>query len=291
MKHILIWMTLSLSLVACRKSKYDSEFSRILVNNEERTYLLHVPYSYDADSATSLIIALHGGLGSAKNIEEQSGLASFADVKGFILCSPNGQNRTWNAGNCCGKASDNDHNDIGFISDLIDTLLANYNIDPKRVYVTGMSNGAMMSYRLACQLGDKIAAIAPVAGTMVLENCRPTDKVSIIHFHSQIDSNIPYQGGIGDGVSNHYNPPLDSIFEVWSNYNGCSNALTTEFDRYRLTKWTNCKENTEINFYLTKDGGHSWPMGFAPRAKADEPSLAVNANELIWEFFLNHPKP
>ena len=251
-----------------------------------------MPPSYSEGNETALIIALHGGVGSAKNIEEQSGLAEFSDEKGFILCSPNGINRTWNAGWCCGKAVEKEIDDVGFIKKLIQEIKADYNIDDQRVFVTGMSNGAMMSYRLACELSSEIAAIAPVAGGMVYRHCDPTNPVSIIHFHSYEDSNIPYLGGVGDGISDHYNAPLDSIFDFWSLELECLVFTEVDFNaEIDIHMATGCVDSNEVVYYYTTDGGHSWPSGRAPTRKGDAPSEAVNANELMWEFFMKHPKP
>jgi polyhydroxybutyrate depolymerase len=278
-----------LTLVGCKRSKFDSDLHHLRHDGERRSYLLHVPAAYDADSATALIIALHGGVGSARNLEEQSGLTALSDEKGFLLCSPNGMNRTWNAGQCCGKAQEKDVDDVGFIRALIEEIEGEYNIDPKRIYVTGMSNGAMMSYRLACELGDRIAAIAPVAGTMVYD-CAPTEPVSIIHFHSYEDSSVPFDGGIGDGISDHYNPPLDSVLYSWVIYNSCIELTSQSLDEYDVLRWQGCNAASDVVLYLTRDGGHSWPGGVAPRGEADPPSEAIDANALMWEFFEGHPK-
>lgn len=276
-------------LSGCKKSKFDSEFRKLNHDGEKRSYLLHVPASYDDSKPTSLIFALHGGTGSAKNIEQQSQLPELSDQEGFILCLPDGLNKTWNAGWCCGKASEKNHDDVGFISKLIDELIGEYNIDPKRVYVTGMSNGAMMSYRLACELSNKIAAIAPVAGTMVTESCNAENAVSIIHFHSYQDKNVPWDGGIGDGISDHYNTPIDSVMSSWKGSNLCGSDSTENRAGYDYFSWANCSDSSEIELYITDDGGHSWPGGTQPRNKADEPSTTINANALMWAFFQAHP--
>jgi polyhydroxybutyrate depolymerase len=260
-------------------------------DGENRTYLLHLPHSYNEAEPSSLIIALHGGTGSAKNIEEQGGLPEFSDEKGFILCSPNGLNKTWNAGNCCGKAEKNKVDDVGFISSLMDKIQSEYNIDPKRIYITGMSNGAMMSYRLACELSDKIAAIAPMAGTIVTNECKPSNSMSVVHFHSKKDNSVPFDGGIGDGISNHYNAPIDSVMQVWSSFGNCMTDTMEVRSEYDYYHWINCADSCEVSFYITNDGGHSWPGGTQPRKKADAPSNALNANQIMWAFFLQHPKP
>ncbi|MEZ4722102.1 MAG: PHB depolymerase family esterase [Flavobacteriales bacterium] len=277
-----------IALVSCKRSKFESDYLKFKHDGETRTYLLHIPKTYSESVTTSLVIALHGGTGSAKNIESQSGLPELSDEKGFILCSPNGLNRTWNAGWCCGKASKNDVDDVGFISVLINHLLSNYNIDSRRIYVTGMSNGAMMSYRLACEL-DNIAAIAPVAGTMVTD-CAPSSNFSIIHFHSKKDRNVPVDGGIGSGISDHYNPALDSVRQFWASHLRCMNDSTSATDGFDFWSNSNCADSSEIQFYITNDGGHSWPGGTQPRKKADTPSTVIDANELMWEFFKSHPR-
>lgn len=279
-------------LSGCRKSKFDSEHHTLRHDGEKREYLLHIPDAYTGNDPVSLVLALHGGTGSAKNIESQSGLPDFSDEMGFIACFPEGMHRTWNAGDCCGKASKKDVDDVGFISKLIDELLDEYNIDPNRVYVTGMSNGGFMSYRLACELSDKIAAIAPVAGSFTAENCDPNSPVSIIHFHSELDENIPSEGGTGDGLSEHYNPPLDSVFTIWAGFNDCMvlDSAINDIEGVTHRIWTACNNSTAIEYYLTSDGGHSWPGGTRPRSKADDTSELINANELMWDFFQRHPK-
>jgi len=275
----------------CRKSLFNSDQHTLNHDGVKRSYLLHLPTDYDHTQTNSLIIALHGGTGSAKNIEEQSGLADFSDEKGFILCSPNGLNRTWNAGWCCGKANENGVDDVGFISKLIDELIQEHNIDPKRVYVTGMSNGAFMTYRLACEITDKIAAIAPVAGTMNFNQCEPSGSMNIIHFHSYLDSNVPYLGGVGDGISDHYNSPLDSVFNFWAIHNNAPIKTETANDQtFDYTSWTGGPDSSEVLWYMSHDGGHSWPMGTAPTRNSDAPSTKLNANELMWDFFQKHPK-
>ena len=273
---------------SCKKSEYDSEEFTIKVDGEKRKYLLHE--SSMPKDLYPLVIALHGGTGSPLNIEEQSLLSLTADQEGFYVCYPEGKHRTWNAGGCCGKAVKNDVDDVNFISELIDHLITNYPIDPERVYVTGMSNGGFMSYRLACALSDKIAAIAPVAATMNFEPCNPGEAVPIIHFHSYLDSNVPYLGGVGDGISDHYNPPLLDVLNDWSLYNGCINTTSSKesFSNYDHFSWTSCDSTQSIELYLTQDGGHSWPYGTKPRSKADEPSTAINANQLMWDFLQKH---
>ncbi len=284
------------SVSAQIKSGYSSVYDSLTYKGLVRTYLLHVPPGYVNTKPTSLIIALHGGFGSALNIENQSQLSIKSNEANFIVVYPEGIKvlgiRTWNAGGCCGAAGSFNIDDVGFIDALIKKLSAEYSIDHKRIFATGISNGGMMSYRLASELANKIAAVAPVAATMVLKTAvNPSRSVPIIHFHSFNDTNVPYTGGVGSGVSGHYNPPLDSVFTVWMNVNGCIKRDTIKNDQnYLLVKWSNCNNNSEIHFYMTRDGGHSWPGG-VKYLPGDEPSKVINADDLMWEFFQAHPMP
>lgn len=183
----------------------------------------------------------------------------------------------------------NNIDDVGFLSALMDTLMADYSIDTNRIYATGLSNGAFMSYRLACEESNKIAAIAPVAGSMNVNICNPERKVPVIHFHSYQDDHVPLEGGVGSGPSKHYNPPLDSVLNVWSGFNNCTihNDTLHHYTNYTHINWHDCDCGNELNLYLTQDGGHSWPEGVAT-ATGDPVSTAINANDVMWDFFQQH---
>jgi len=264
------------------------------VNGLRRNYIVNLPPSYYNDTTTcALVIALHGTGGSAAQFEDTYGFSRKADEAGFIAVYPNGvaragalNIRTWNAGTCCDYASKNNIDDVGFISNLIDKMTSSYRVDPKRVYVTGMSNGGMMTYRLAAEIPQKIAAIAPVSGTMVYsppaQQSRP---VPILELHSVLDKIVPYAGGTNQ--FGYYFPPVDSVLRVWSVRNQClpDMQVVVDDDRYKLVQWLDKTGTPSIVHYLTKDGGHSWPGGQKARQRADPPSLVINANDLIWNFF------
>jgi len=269
-------------------AQYDS-FS---FDGYDRTYLLHLPEGYHGQEALPLVIAMHGGTGSALNLQNQSRLSVKADEENFAVVYPEGVQggilnaRTWNAGWCCGFASNTEVDDVGFINALLDTLMAKYQIDTSRVYATGMSNGGFMSYRLACELSDRIAAIAPVAASMSLSDCNPTRPIPIIHFHSYQDSSVPYLGGVGDGISNHHNTAQDSVLNAWSDMNGCHPQLDTveNTEQFLFTTRAGCDCGAEIQRYLTADGGHSWPGGNQTLI-GDPTSTVIDANDLMWTFF------
>ena len=270
------------------------------VDGRNRYYLLNLPSNYNEVSDISLVIALHGGGGKATQMESDYLLTEKANNAKFAIVYPEGVQsdgilsvRTWNAGTCCDYAVEKNIDDIKYISLLIDELLKKYpKLNPKKVYATGMSNGAMLSYRLACELSHKIAAIAPVAGTLATtQPCQPSRPVPILHIHSKLDAKVPYSGGTG--IFGYYFPPVEDGLNTWLKNDGC-NAVTktvTTFDKYTLTKWANCNNNSTIEFYFTNDGGHSWPGGLHSRAAADEPSTAINANDVIWAFFQKYQLP
>ncbi|QHV96929.1 extracellular catalytic domain type 1 short-chain-length polyhydroxyalkanoate depolymerase [Spirosoma endbachense] len=266
---------------------------------QTRIYWVHVPPAYkQGTNPLPLVIALHGGGGSGQQFESQSKWSEKADQEGFIVVYPDGiQNagilhlRTWNAGACCGQsASTQQTDDVGFIGKLIDKLTATYRIDPKKVYATGHSNGAMLCYRLACELSDKLAAIAANAGTMQLKTaCQPTRIMPILHIHSQLDRNVPYMGGVGTkSINKQWNAPVDSTLTVFAQLAQCKSQkqIVRTTDKYTFYKWTNCVGGTEIQYYLTTDGGHAWPGGQkGARFIGDTPSEAFVNNDIIWQFF------
>jgi polyhydroxybutyrate depolymerase len=255
------------------------------------------PGYYDATSNISLVIVLHGLGGSASQAEHDYGVSDKGNATGFAVVYPEGIQsngpahlRSWNTGTCCPVADTYHVNDVYFISTLIDKLVSEYKIDPKKIYVTGISNGAMMAYTLACQLSNKIAAIAPVSGTlMTTRPCNPQRAVPILHIHSIADTKVPYAGG--PGLGGLYFTPVDSTLRVWSALDSCEAPQVTTGTNYTLTEWKGNAGQPVIDLYLTQDGGHSWPGGLKPRAQADPPSTAINATDVIWNFFRQYTLP
>jgi polyhydroxybutyrate depolymerase len=264
----------------------------ITVDGLVRNYTLRLPSAYDGITPLPLVIAMHGGFGSGTQLENQSQLTVNAEQEDFIVVYPDGTGgiRTWNAGGCCGSAMNNNIDDVGFIDALLDTLIASHAIDTTRIYATGMSNGGFMSFRLACELSERIAAIAPVAATMTIDACQPTRSVPIISIHSYMDTSVPYLGGVGDGVSGHYNSPKDSVLTAFALHGNCAVLRDTLQHDATMTvvRWHECDCQQEILHYLTQDGGHSWHGGTGTGI-GDPPSTTISANELMWDFFQQHP--
>jgi polyhydroxybutyrate depolymerase len=276
------------------------DYQSTRVDGRTRTFLLNLPPSYYSGPANfPLVVAMHGTGGDAYQFEQDYAFSRLANDKEFVVAYPEGVRgngllgiRTWNAGYCCDYASENNVDDVKFIGELIGQLVARYNIDPKRVYLTGMSNGGMMAYRLACEIPGQVAAIATVSCSMVTgQAISPTQPMPVLHLHSELDTKIPPSGGIG--IGGYYFPPTDSVLNVWSVANGCTTGpqLVVDNAGYSLTEWENCENGVAIHYYLTKDGGHAWPGAVKSRPAADEPSRAIDANELIWDFFQQYELP
>lgn len=285
--------------VSIHPGDYNGSLS---VDGRQRSYILHLPPSYNNKTKMPLVIVLHGGGGNAENIMTTTGFSAKADAAGFIVVYPNGTSRlnndnllTWNAGNCCGYALDNNVDDVSFIRALIDELLGRLAVDPARIYATGMSNGGMMCYLLACQLSDKIAAIAPVAGAMGMDNCYPTQPVSVIIFHGTADEHVLYYGGKPlKQVDNH--PRIDKsvsyAVNFWVKANDCFPVSQKEVMGTIIKEtYSGGKDGSEVVLYTIVDGKHAWPGGTSGWLGGDVPTKELSATDVMWDFFASHPKP
>ena len=175
---------------------HGSSAHTLKVGALDRTYRVYRPASLPAGTAAPLVIVLHGAVGSGQQAEQTYGWDAEADRGGFVAAFPDGVGRTWNASpDCCGQAARDQVDDVGFIKQLVATLGSQMRIDPRRVYATGISNGALLAYRLACDT-TIFAAIGPVSGTMI-NPCPHPAPISIIHIHGTADQTIPYAGGPG----------------------------------------------------------------------------------------------
>ncbi len=278
----------------------DGDVRRTLtVGDRERSYELHLPRTFDATQATALVVVLHGGGGNAASAGKQTGFSAVADREGFIVAYPNGSGRlgerllTWNAGTCCGYAVSHQVDDVAFVRAMVAQIEAEHRIDPKRVYATGISNGGMMSYRLACEASDVFAAIGPVSAVQIAPSCVPTAPVSVLHVHGTADRNVPLDGGVGSRALNRdRRPPVHESVDFWVHADRCSpEPAVDQSGTVRHERWTGCAPGTEVDFYTITGGGHAWPGGERMLAVLDQPSDAISATPLLWKFFAEHPKP
>jgi polyhydroxybutyrate depolymerase len=270
------------------------------VGDQERSYVLHVPKSYDARKPTPLVVALHGMAMNAEMMQAFTGLDDTADAEGFLVAYPNGSGAsklvlTWNAGGFPGRLT-NKSDDVAFIAKLLDDVAAVANVDAKRVYATGMSNGAMMTYRLAAELSDRFAAIAPVAGTVAVEESKPKRPVSVMHFHGTKDSFVPFDGPDRRARAMMPFQGVEESVKTWAKVDGCDEdpKVTEETlkrdDKTKVTRKTygGGKGGAEVVLFVIEGGGHTWP-GQPALPLLGKSAKGLPANDLMWEFFKKHP--
>ncbi len=281
----------------------------MLYDGYNRTYRIHIPPDMEEVDYPSIVFVLHGGGGTGENTERTLTLGGFntlADEHNFIVVYPDGINRRWNDGR---KINDSVHqiiDDVGFLSALIDNLTEEFNGDPNRIFFTGISNGAIMSYRLAFDIPEKIAAIAPVAGaipTDILPENTSGIPLSVLVISGTRDPLVPWEGGI---IGSHRNPrgtciSVPESVEFWVVRNNCNttpnsiwlpNKNLLDFCRVHCDTYENGDNGTEVVLYKIKRGGHTWPGGYQylPKIIIGMTCRDINANTVIWEFFRNHPK-
>jgi polyhydroxybutyrate depolymerase len=272
----------------------------ITVDGRERSYLLHVPPSHTAP--TAVVLAFHGATSNGRLMEQFSGLSAKADTAGFVVVYPNGTGNlpnvlTWNGGCCCGYAVNHAVDDVAFVRALLDDLACAVPIDPARIYAAGMSNGAHMAYRLACELNDQITAIATVAGAMALDECRPLRPIPVLHIHGTDDQFAPFHGGRGPrSIYGTHARSVEDTIRTWVRINGCAETptITTEpphvDDGTRIVRqvYAPCAGGAEVVLIIVEGGGHTWP-GRPPLPAALGKSTAnLDANDAIWEFMTRH---
>jgi polyhydroxybutyrate depolymerase len=269
---------------------------RILSSGELRKYLLYVPPSYDANTPTPLVINIHGFSQWPANQAQVSQWNVVADEYGFIVVYPEGTGfpLRWRLRSADPGSSLNAQEEVTFISDLIDKLQSQYNIDPTRVYANGLSNGGGMSFMLACDLADRITAIGSVAGAYVtpFESCQPSRPVPMITFHGVVDPIVPFHGGPSGSFEIPF-PDISTWVSQYAQMNSCD--LTPELLMETATvtgiRYTDCEQDADVVFYTIADGGHTWPGGEPlPEWIAGRTSQEIDATRLMWEFFLNYHK-
>ncbi|KAA1249137.1 polyhydroxybutyrate depolymerase [Mycobacterium simiae] len=249
-----------------------TSFHSIEVGGVERTYRLYKPAGLPPSAP--LVVMLHGGFGSARQAERSYDWDELADSEKFVVAYPDGLHRAWNAngGGCCGRSAREGVDDVAFISAAIADVSRNVRIDPARVYATGMSNGAIMSYTLACNT-NLFAAIGPVSGTQ-LDPCPTPHPVSVMHIHGTGDPLVRYYGGPGAGIARINGPPVEQLNAFWRKVDQCGAPTATTSGRV-TTSIAACADHRSVVLVTLDDGGHEWPSV---------------ATETLWEFFAAHPR-
>ncbi len=250
---------------------------------------VHVPKSYDPGKAIPVVLNFHGYSSNADQQILLSHMNEKADATGFVAVHAEGTGtpQSWNAGLCCGQAVQNMVDDVGFVKKILDELDAKLCIDKKRIFATGMSNGGFLSHRLACELSDRIAAVAPVAGVNGLSSCTPTRPMSVHHFHGTADTVIPYNGG---GATNA--PGVIATMDGWAKRSNCRLPArqTTKRGDVTCVTYDGCDAGAEVSLCTIDQGGHTWPGG-TPVPPLGKTSTDIKATDEMWDFFTRHPLP
>jgi polyhydroxybutyrate depolymerase len=296
-EELMVVAAAALALLMAQEPDLTSPGSRDLtlkVGKDDRAFRLHVP-SGATTVPRPLVLALHGAASNGKQTETLTGLSPLADKKGFVVAYPDGENRIWRYWNV-GEG----RKDFQFISDLMDALVKSGTADPQRIYLTGISNGAYFSHALAVEYGDRVAAIAPVAGTLlkpVARTAKPKRAVPVCAWHGTEDTVVGFDGT--DFISKRdFSLGAEDAAKWWAEKNGCAKEPAIEKlenrapeDGTTVERWTFAGA-APVVFYKITGGGHTWPgMPAGGEKLLGKVCRDVDASEILWEFFSKHALP
>ena len=300
-------VTLLLALAALMPSALLAQAEKathvimVQVGDTYRSVQLHIPAGHDGETPLPLVFNLHGTGGKAERQELLTGLSAVADEEQFLVAGGMGQykfpdgrmagNVTWNVNLVPGEV-----NDIDYILAAIDAIDRKVSVDPKRVYVTGFSGGARMTSRLACELSDRIAAVAPVSGVQFPDDCNPERPIPIITFHGVKDPRNTYHAGDDPTQNSSWLAGVEAAVGKWVKSNGCGRQDTASkiSDEITVISYQDCSDGADVVLYRIDNGGHTWPGSpIADRfpERLGVTNLDIDASRLIWEFFEAHPLP
>jgi polyhydroxybutyrate depolymerase len=254
----------------------------ITVGGLNRTYRLYRPTALPLSAP--LVVMLHGGFGNGEQAEKSYGWDQLADSAKFIVAYPDGIGRAWNVHGCCGQPAREGVDDVGFITAMVGQISDSLGVDRSRVYATGISNGGMMSYTLACNSGI-FAAIGPDSATQ-LDACNAPPPTSVMHIHGTADRLIPYHGGQGLSVVD--GPSIPDVNAFWRNADQCGPPAVSSAGPV-TTSTAGCAEDRSVVLITIDGGGHQWPGGITFLERGDPMSGALNATQALWQFFAAHP--
>lgn len=277
---LIAWMNLS-----------DQTNGTLVSSGITRRYLLHVPQHHDSSKPVPLVISLHPAASWPAAEMRISGWNSIADQHDFLVVYPAGRDfpQVWS------MSPQDAATDARFISDLIDQLESRFRIDPRRIYVDGISNGGAMAFAVSCRLPSRIAAIGAVAAAEAIsfDWCGEASPVPMMAFHGTLDHIAPYYGGTsGDPINPRRFPAIRDWVADWANRNHCSSKLveTRITANVRRLSYLDCPEHADVILYTIDGGGHSWPgQDDLPKWIVGPTTHDINATEILWKFYAEHP--
>jgi polyhydroxybutyrate depolymerase len=261
----------------------------ITAGSRQRTYHLYVPAGLSGPAP--LVVMLHGGFGDGIGAENYYGWDAQADQAHFLVVYPDGVDRAWAVGDgCCGVPGSSGVDDVAFIKAVVADVSRHLSVDAKRVFATGISNGGLLAYRLACDT-TVFRAIGPDSATL-LGTCPSPARLSVIHIHGSADNHIPYDGGPGGGVAKIDGPAVPDVIESWRAVDGCAPPTESTLGAVTMSLAA-CADGRAVELITIAGAGHQWPG--SPSRPAiqkllglDPPSTALNATAVIWQFFAAH---
>lgn len=311
---LLITVLSAILLLSLRSLAGQTYHSALAYQGLKRTYLVYLPSSVSKTTPVPLVLALHGKGGNGKSMEllTRKGFNKLADKKGFIVVYPDGIEKNWNDGRKDDSSNDRAHreniDDVGFLTALMDTMIRKYAINQKRIYVTGMSNGAIMAYRMACESAYKVAAIAPVTGNMsplVINGCSPSGSVPVLAINGTDDPVVPFRGGMITSTLKKTDlgkvMSTEASVRYWVAHNGCSpdpvviqmpDTNPNDGTRVIVKQYLKGKNGADVILYEVTGGGHTWPGGlqYLPKKLIGRTCRDFDAAEVIWSFFMQHAR-
>jgi polyhydroxybutyrate depolymerase len=297
--------TLAALLVAAAAIPALDQARTVRAGGRDRSYLVHLPAGHDPKREYPVVLAFHGGASNAQTMARFSGLDEKADRAGFVVVYPSGNGRlsrvlTWNAGRCCGYASAERIDDVGFVRALVEDLGRATRIDRRRIYATGISNGGMMAYRVAMEAPDLIAAVASVSGTLEVEASPGARPVPVLHFHGTDDKFLPFEGGRGPrSLATGRHASVGQTIGTWVKVDGCGREPVREELPVTVPDGTSvvresypgCREGSEVVLYEIRGGGHTWPGRPSAERMLGRTTRNLSANDVMWDFFRRHSLP
>jgi polyhydroxybutyrate depolymerase len=260
---------------------------------DERPYAVKVPAKYDPAVPTPLVLSLHGYSGTAKVHEAYFKLGAVADEETFLLAMPDGlkdaqNNQFWAATDACCNFLNKPTDDVAYLSAVIADMKARYNVDPKRVYVVGHSNGGFMAHRLACDLSGEIAGIVSLAGALWADasKCNPTHPVAVLQVHGDADAVVAYEGGLFFPGTPSY-PGAKQTVAAWAQKNGCDATLADTGEKLDLDATVAGAETKVERHACTSGAAELWTIAGGQHIPAFGPEWAAR----IYGFLAAHPKP
>lgn len=273
----------------------------ITVEKAQRSYLYYVPQNLSSNELISTMMILHGGGANAENAMRMANAEHLADEYRCLLLYPDGYGHsndrvyTWNAGNCCGLAKEDNSDDVMFLKHLLKLFAGQFNLKKDRVMVAGFSNGAMMAHRFAIEAPECVSAIATISGGMNYHQKIPTRPVSVLSMHGLLDTHAPYKGGLGkDTRYPRKDQAIEEGIQKWARWNGSHSISVKKIcgGEVQLTQFTQGSESTVIHDYIIQSQGHAWPGGRhgLRYGNVDEPFKHLNASKIIYDFMEQHPR-